>query len=400
MPSAQIPLPRAAAPPRHLYRHLLREASYLPPICATYISARIKTQYRKHHHDKIHVATRTASGVRKLRHLQAANAGDPKHLHSVFLHTFGRTGPLRRSLLAPLLLPDPPAASDSPQPAAAPPQTNPNVKKNPNAKQDMRTKARLAYERARMDTRHKKHLVDRWDFEKLQNFMQSQIEHTRVVAPAVWRRERPARWNPAPGLPEKNIWGHDLPLRELRSRLKSWWKTNINKLMPPLGAGEFQTLRELATKNEVGQLLRIPPRRPVAAPVQEEGACPGGAWDWRAYASLPASQIERERRAGFQESIHGYRYDPVPVRAGRPSNRKLRRTAGKVFEASSYIKRDENTAKSKIIWGNLAPDLPAVSPAGSTFFEGLDDKGSTPQPEKTPRRSEARRGRQAQAQKA
>ena len=368
MVSPQIPLPRAAhsVRPTHLYRHLLRAASYLPPICATYVAARVKHQFRRHRDRRGHAMTHLTSGCRQLRRLQAANAGDTKNLHAVFLRTFGRVGHLRRTLIAPLVLPDPPATSEG--------QTTTLH----TGRGDTNSRSRALYERARSDTRHKKNLVDRWDFDKLQGFVQSQMEHANAVSPYVMPRDVPTRPNPVSHIPEKNVWGRELPLRELRSRLKKWWVHNIAKVLPPLGEGEWHTLRDIAVSSETAQLLRPPRRRPVAASVHGEAAPPRGIWNWEAHASIPTSQIERERRAGFRESVDGFKYDPVPGEGRGVTGRKLRRAARRAFEASPYIKRDESTARSTVVWGNITPNLRRASPSSSSFFEGLDETGSTP----------------------
>lgn len=362
MRPTRIPLPRFNVDPRHLYRHLLREASYLPPICVARVSTRIKGQFRKHQDSKVHAKTRVASGLRKLRHLHAANSGDDKHLYSVFLEAFGRKGRLRRSMTSSLVEPDPPETSDAPDPP-------------PGAKNE---KMRAIYAKARGDTKLKKGFIDSWDFDKLQAYLKSQIAHTGEVSPAIWPGDRPSKANPLNKISDTNVWGHPLPLREMRARLKLWWRQNIRKLEPPLGASEWETLRDLATNPELGELLRLPPRRPVAAPVHEDGEVAAEAWHWQPYASLPTIQVEKERDRGFLESVEGARYDPVPSREQRPSNRQLRRAARKVFEASSYIKRDVSTAETQFIWGILTPELPAAGPKASAFFEGLDDTGTAP----------------------
>lgn len=386
MQPTRIPLPRFNVDPRHLYRHLLREASYLPPICASYISTRIKRQFRKHQDARIHVKTRMATGLRKLRHLHAANSGDARQLYEVFLHAFGRKGRLRRHLISSLVYPDPPVSPDAP--TSSLPQKN--------------AKLKAVYEKARSDTKLNRNFIDYWDFGKLHTYLQSQIAHTQVVPVGIWPGDRPSKASPLGKIPEKNIWDHPLPLREMRARLKQWWRQNIQKVQPPLGAGEWETLRDLATEPELGQLLRPPPRRPVAVPVREGGERPGETWNWRPYASLPTVQIEKERDRGFLESVDGSMYDPPrPTPEFRPSNRKLRRSVRKIFEVSSYIKRDDSTGESKPVWGNLAPDLPAVAPEGSFFFEGLDATGTTPgsHPKVSPP-GQGRRARRKAARKA
>ena len=384
MPPPRISLPRFNVSPRHLYRHLLREASYLPPICAPYVSARIKEQFRKHQHEPQHFTTWMNTGRRRLRHLRAANTGDAHRLKEVFLHAFGRTGPLRRTLMSSLVLPEPPATSESSQTPAPDPSSR-------------AAKMQAIYVRARSDTKYNKAFIDMWDFDKLQNFFQTQITHAKGVSPIIFP-DTLKKPDPLNHIDEKNIWGNDLPLRELRARLKHFWRNAIKKVQPPLGAGEWETLRDLATKAEAGPLLRPPPRRPIAAPVLGDGEGQGKTWNWQPYASLPMVQIERERNAGMRESVDGFRYDPVPGAETRLSNRKIRRAARTVFEATAYLKRDDKTGKSEAIWGNLAPDLPVVAPEASYFFEGLNDRGETPEQPLSPaeKAEKARKKRERQ----
>ncbi|SPO01462.1 uncharacterized protein DNG_04135 [Cephalotrichum gorgonifer] len=362
MLTSRILLPRRSVRPRHLYRHLLREASYLPPICTPYISGYIKEQFRNHRWDRQHAQTRIATGLRQLRRLQAANSGSIKHLRIAFLHTFGRVGKLRRSLMAPLVLPDPPTSSDASQAGKGLSAADANVM--------------AVYERARSGAEYKKNFLNRWDFRKLHHYVQSQVTHAGKVSPATWPRPTPNKVNPTSNLPKTNIWGYPLPPRELRTRLKHWWLTNIPKVVPPLGEGEWETLRELSTTKEIGPLLRIPPRRPVAVPVHAGEAQAGNAWNWQPYATHPVSRVERERNAGFQQSPNGFGYDPLPASVKPVSGRKLRRLAGKVFEASPYMNRSETTAKNHAVWGRLVPDYPVVSPEHSSFFANLDESGT------------------------
>lgn len=363
MSAPRIPLPRNSTPPRHLFRHLLREASYLPPVCAAYIAARIKSQFRAHREEKHLAPERLSAGRRQLRRLQAANRGDVKQLERVFTHTFGRAGEQRRELIGPLVRPDPPASSEEAEAKAG----NRGL-----------SKLQAVYDKARnVKPGHKRDFIDNWDFSKLHEFLQSQIAHASNTSPAVWPREPPTKVNPAANMPENDIWGRPISQRAVRSTLKKWWLGTIAKVMPPLGEGEWETLRGLATSKGLAPLLRIPPRRALAAPVQGGGEQDGKPWSWEAYASLPAWWIERERKAGFQESVKGLRYEPVPAAPeARASNRKLRRLAGRTFEVSPYIKRDEKTAKSTIVWGSLTPDLPVVPAGAHSFFEGLDASGS------------------------
>ncbi|KAK2069947.1 hypothetical protein P8C59_004487 [Phyllachora maydis] len=135
-----MPAPRPPAALRistiHLYRHLLREATYLPPPARPYIFGRIREQFHRHrryrpppppppadahHHNSKNPARRPQPGPttprhlrqarHALRHLRAANAGDLRRMRHVLQLVFGAVGPRRRELVAELVAPSsaPPA---------------------------------------------------------------------------------------------------------------------------------------------------------------------------------------------------------------------------------------------------------------------------------------------------
>lgn len=369
MSATQIHLPRHSVSPRHLYRHLLREASYLPPICASYVSARIKQQFRAHMLEDLRAQDHITKGRRQLRQLQAANSGDRKQMHNVLLRTFGRKGELRRALFSRLVQP---GFLASPTPTG--PETAALKKKH-----DPLARVREVYDRARMDTKYKKNFLNRWDMVSLQAFMRTQAAQFEATCPRVWCKPPFSKREPTSGLPKENIWGRPLPLRELRSRLKSWWLSNADKVMPPTGAGEWNTLRSIAVSSEIGPLLQIPPRRPVAVPVASahNEEMPKLSWSYlQPYASMPVSRIERERRQGFKTSARGLPYEPQPTKPKRVSNRRLRRLCGWIFESSPVLTgRPGDAIKDRVKWGQLTPDLPVASPELSSFFQDVEADG-------------------------
>ena len=106
--SFQIPHP---SKPLHLYRHLLREATYLPPLCRPWIASRIQARFLdcRYKKDAKDAKPHVKEAHHWLRYLRSANAGHVERLlHLGYLAT-GRVGKRRRQLATTFLSKGPPA---------------------------------------------------------------------------------------------------------------------------------------------------------------------------------------------------------------------------------------------------------------------------------------------------
>ncbi|KAK8080822.1 hypothetical protein PG997_008640 [Apiospora hydei] len=102
----------------HLYRHLLREATYVPPYCRPWVTERIRSKFRDDRRPNIHKAHQS------LRYLRSANAGHVNRmLHLCFLAS-GRLGKRRRQLADFYLAKDPVQMRKTYDPALVLPKEN------------------------------------------------------------------------------------------------------------------------------------------------------------------------------------------------------------------------------------------------------------------------------------
>ncbi|KAH6631241.1 hypothetical protein F5144DRAFT_592295 [Chaetomium tenue] len=232
----RIPKPETAL---HLYRHILREASYLPPLARRPIDKQIKDKFRRNqdHEEKTAKYLRQAS--HDLRALRAANAGDMGRMRRVLLRAFGRIGRRRRELISQLVHRDTP--------------TN--------------TEELEKYSIAMADIGAKKNTpdwMDDWDLDKLRALARSQAQATLVNTPKATVTENQAA--PEKNLPKENSWGRPLPLKLARTKLKNLWKALADKVLPPLPMEEWKKLEAIANGTVVGNWLPPPRRHTLSNP--------------------------------------------------------------------------------------------------------------------------------------
>lgn len=341
----QIPAP---ATPLHLYRHLLREASYLPQIARPFVDGQIKTRFRQHRDDDAddRSARRLRQAHRELRALRASNAGDMARMRKVFLRVFGRVGRRRRELVTELVRRELPT--------------------------DTEALAQYAAEMTSIASQRKVDWLDAWDIEKLRAFARSQVNASLVNSP------RPSltvhQTMPEEDLPAENSWGRPLPVRLARTKLKKMWAQVADKCMPPLPKEEWERLSDLAQGKlqDPEQRWLPPPRRPVALGTSD-GVLPGvQSWDWRAYAVKPVAAVDRpaNRRnklltgAVDDNTPTG---DPQPIDCHKYTAKSWRRMLGSVWQLTATMERKPAGSGWRIVWGK--PKFqPAPASAGDMEF--------------------------------
>lgn len=122
MSSLQIPPPQTAL---HLYRHLLREATYLPPVIKPFFVERVRTRFERHRRDP-EPQYRIDRAHKDLRYLRAANSGDYVRMRRVLMLGFGRIGRRRRELIDDLVRRDRPTDTESLSKFIETPETTPS----------------------------------------------------------------------------------------------------------------------------------------------------------------------------------------------------------------------------------------------------------------------------------
>ncbi|KAJ0118566.1 hypothetical protein J7T55_012818 [Diaporthe amygdali] len=356
-----------AAQTLHIYRDLLRQASYLPPICQPYVRQQIVSRFRRHAADEP-ASPQTRRRVRQARHharfLFGANSGLVDNLHRILLLVFGRTGCRRRLLVHALLRRDPPA--DSAQLEAA-------IVQDAHARTYIAKDGSLAQRPADW--------LDKWDTQKLRALASSQAQRGPAHSP------RPdiktSQTNPAARLPHSNIWERPLPATLARSKLRKEYVRLINRVLPPLPATDWHTLRALALGHADSiALCHMPARRLPATPLHDDHAASthaaGTRWHWHAYATEPVRSVDRPSsrahrgRTGHQApGPHG---QGAAIGLHRYTPRLLRRLFAKIWEMTPTMEaRLGVEGKWDIVWGKVAKDVPVAAATHAVFFEGAPD---------------------------
>jgi hypothetical protein len=250
---------------------------------------------------------------------------------------------------------------------------------------------KTALELARMDTKLKRNFLDRWDFDKIKWYMQSVVTQYSHSRPASFTlHSKVAKAEPVKVIPATNAWERPTPLREIRSKLKRFFRVAMPMVPPPLGVGEWEKLRSLASGQGASPLLASPPRRPIAvspSPGVDGSDSDGSLPNWEQRIVCPSRELVRLGRTYPEEfpdmAGMGKSANARPL-GGAKRNRRLRRVCERVFEAAAVLREDEHTLKKTPVWGRIyKPVLTATS--GALFFSGVDATGSvshTTTPEK------------------
>ncbi|KAK3985948.1 hypothetical protein QBC44DRAFT_334159 [Cladorrhinum sp. PSN332] len=270
-----------------IYRHLLRESSYLPSVVRPFIDAHIKSRFQRNKKDPLHVSAQTNNAQRGLRYLRAANAGDIPRMTRILLFAFGRIGPRRRELLDKAIQRPPPQNTEE---LAA------KIKETTDVSSDDRPPDWL----------------DNWDTKVLQSLARVQMMTSPPNLP------RPAITSAMVSLnnvaPETNSWGEAWNPKTYRTKLKKFWKNLANRILPPLPKEEWETLRLLSQGLFTEAGWKVPARRtPVGEPYKPE-------WKWHLYATQSAAKVDRasSRRSKL---LTGVKDDNTPTGEPNPLNR-------------------------------------------------------------------------------
>ncbi len=341
----QIPNPETAL---HLYRHLLREASYLPPLARPFVDNQIKHGFARHRKDggqrcQKHIR----QGHHDLRMLRAANAGDLARMRRVMLEAFGRTGRRRRDLMSDLLHREAPA----------------NLAEHERYAAEISPVTSGDRELDWLDTR---------DLDKLRTLARSQVQAGLVGSPKPDITAQ--QTSPDKTIPVKNSWGRPLPRKPYRTKLKNGWKAVADKCMPPLPKAEWETLAAIAQGTMHGQWLP-PPRRALGRLVSE-AAREATGWNWQSYAVKPVVAVDRPARrrsklltGAVDDNTPGG--DPEPVGCHKYTARTWRRLLRDIWTLSSTMeeKVGEKAAGRRwnIAWGKTVFH-PAPAAAGAMEF--------------------------------
>ncbi|KEF57594.1 uncharacterized protein A1O9_05512 [Exophiala aquamarina CBS 119918] len=258
--------------PIHLYRSLLREASYLPLArCRSYVKDYIKQSFHRYQprRDRAHLTIpdgfpqahkgnreltlqRQVALLKKGRSflsiLTRANQGSMKPFEKILSMTYGRTGRRRYELLDAFNSPVLTTRGLPPEERAPEPR---DAKRSPHWKPPAHMEALLASQA------------------KQEGYM------LRSAKPKV---KTPFQLKPA-----TNIWGKHISERRRTNQLHEWYLNNTRGVLPPLPAQEYQELLSIATGET--PMPDIPTRRPVASSPSHSLPSPWGDGTTTAAAS-------------------------------------------------------------------------------------------------------------------
>ncbi|KAF4341148.1 hypothetical protein FBEOM_5018 [Fusarium beomiforme] len=410
MPRPHSTIP-AYLPPLHLYRHILRETSYLPPAIRPAITSHIRTRFRNHRkHDRLQEKHR-ARAANLLRRLRAANSGKKSRMADFMMEAFGRTGARRRSLLSGYIRVESPSNSDAlealiqeveankkPPNTTEPNETKLQNKSSPHEPAETTVESRSSSNSSEglsdalsgeSEMKPKATLVrkgpkplqpafyEKWDTEKLRKLLHSQRQFqqsTRIP----WPKTDVKSLNPDSSVPPKTIWGKPTPPNVYQAKRAHFWKRVSTKAMPPLESNEWDLLGRLTRGAQEQDQWKIPERRPAAKPVL--AATPKSStlnWDWEAYATRPAFNVDRNSPlsayafVGQDREKHPYQR----VNSQELSPRWFRRAYQRVWQFTPKMDPRTKPDKPRFIWGSLThPAVPATK-AQLALFEGVNSKG-------------------------
>ncbi|KAI6785508.1 uncharacterized protein J7T54_007151 [Emericellopsis cladophorae] len=359
----------APSHPLHLYRHLLRQTSYLPPVLSPTFRARLRRTFRQNRYQKTHVPRRIARAKASLRTLSAANNGDSKCMRHLIDEGFGRSGKRRATLLRQFLVPEGPQDSDALEALTSGNQQS--VQRSTAA-----TEGEQNPEATHLKSKKQKYgFLQAWDRPKLLRFLKSQKDQMGAAS-----ADRGVLWNVGDiksvkednEVPELNKWGKPPGETLVRAKQAKFWKRNVEKILPPLGRGEWEMLEKLSIglQAEGDKEYRIPDKRTPAKTAD-------AAWDWKEYAVKPTSHIERAAQVKQRQRHGDLSGNPYLGRAKRDSvsDRWYRRTYGQAWRKSAYVEVDPNKLKKKFAWGGAPPLAPGPAPEQMDVFQGVRARG-------------------------
>lgn len=220
--------------------------------------------------------------------------------------------------------------------------------------------------------------LDKWDTPKLTRMLASQkTQQGQTKVTTSWPGTAVKGGNPADDVPKLTVWGQPPKERAVRTKMAKWWKRNADKILPPLGAGEWDLLKRLSEGAQEGSEWSIPLRRIPATSSHTDNDSPSQELTWKDYASLPASTVERPKSMGvFRRTgqIDQGPYAPQGKLDGL-SARWFRRMYNRTWQITSTMEQHPNTLEYRFKWGSAPPRIVEPTPRQSSIFDGVDTKG-------------------------
>ncbi|KAI8953094.1 hypothetical protein F4801DRAFT_154170 [Xylaria longipes] len=356
----QIPHPTTAL---HLYRHLLRESTYLPALCRPWITSRIQQRFRDCR-DRNPPGRYVKQAHSSLQYLRSANAGHIGRLERLCLMATGRVGKRRRILATSQLSHRP--ATDTDELERSRVETTLNSSPTPDAPD-------VANAAAPASRSHD--WLENWSVDMIAALAQSQFKQQAQDWPQTMRRTL----DPKAIVEGRNSFGRPYNPKLRQNKLKKHWASVLRQLMPPLPQGEWDHLASLVRGEANADELTIPPRRPVARSQDSTLSSASEQWDWSQHVLKPARVIERG--SSRQRKTLTGREDRDPRGPGRPigvrviTPRKLQRIYGRVWNMSPIIEKNPRNQKWSVSWGEHEQRISTPSTSDLVFFQGVTNHG-------------------------
>ncbi|KAK0642153.1 hypothetical protein B0T16DRAFT_334005 [Cercophora newfieldiana] len=343
----RIPRPET---PLHLYRHILRESSYLPPFARSIVDGRIRARFRRHQRDEC-AKTAIRRGNHELRALRAAVAGDLPRMYRLMFECFGRNGWRRRELMDELVRKDAPSDSD-----------------------ELEKYAEEKHAALASPPQHRPDWLDHWDVDKVMAFARSQVNCCE-------QNNRPGQELTGkhlvlehPQTPKTDIFGRPLPKNRVRANLRRAWKKIAERILPPLPPAEWDMLRDLASGKGIDPKWAYTHRRALAKSASGVEGDPQ-PWKWEVYVVRPVAlvdhQVSKKNKllsgALDDSSPNG---DLEPLNCHRWTPQLWKRMLAQIWRLSAKMEKKPDGKGWDIVWGKDTFKPPVANAATMEFLQG------------------------------
>lgn len=220
-----------------------------------------------------------------------------------------------------------------------------------------------------------KGFLTKWDTKKLLNLLESQRRkqgHTRTMIG--WAGSAIKSTNPDSLIPELTPWKRKPSESLANAKRIKWWKRNIEKMMPPLGKGEWDLLSKLTNDLQAHDASwQVPPRRAGAVPALTNTSSTG---NWQEYSTGTAAVIEKNKRgdaARRSGQVDNSPYSPRLRRAAFTA-RWFRRAYDRTWQRTPFMDQDPNNLGYKFRWGEGKVRIAEPSAKQLEFFNTPEAK--------------------------
>lgn len=222
----------------------------------------------------------------------------------------------------------------------------------------------------------KKAFYDKWDQPKLLQLLQSQRQQQKdTKGTTSWPFTAVKSLDPNQFVPKTNIWGKPPAESLLRSKRSHWWRRSADKIMPPLGKGEWDILGGLCSGLQETAEWMVPERRSPARTLAEDTT--GNVWAWTEYAMKPVAAVERQKSVSKQRRSGEIEQGPYSAkkRSQTISARWFQRAYSRVWQLTPTMSQNPNKLQNSIAWGNAESKVAPATEHQLEIFQGVDKKG-------------------------